>query len=1018
MKPIMVSMQAFGPFAGRQIIDFRELGSKTFFLIHGPTGSGKTSILDGICFALFGDCSGGEREGRQMRSHHADSSTLTEVSFDFALGPERYRVRRVPEQMRKAIHGGGEVKQVQKAELWRIDVVDGKENEQPLTSGWTKVTEAIVGLLGFESQQFRQVIMLPQGKFFEFLKSNSQEREKILQALFGTEIYKRIEEALKLSANTVSREAEKVSTQRRTLMDQAQVENEGALEARRQQQADDLKSRRGAEQVAASAAQAAEKTLVEARRVSDRFAEFDKASIAFQTLHGEQPLWAGRLAQLACARRAESIRPYEVALIELGKHVNDEAGRGEKLATELVVTIEAARIAAAALDREGLRAPEIEKAVARIAELGVLVGKVAALATTRAEHIAADAESIRAATAVQTGQQGLKVATAALQKLATDVQDGRVHAAGVEGLRATQAKLKMQFEQASVLAARIQELAALATQVSARRASLNTVGISVLDARKKRDETRQAWIAGQAARLAHELVDGQACPVCGAHEHPVTATSSIALVVDNMLQAAEHALGAAETAQRAAMQTLADGQQAASLLEARIADIKVTLGESPASPAQLKAQADAGQAALTRAELAAKALPTLLAAFPAAELAVNAAEGAVKVAETAALQAQGKLHQIAGQLIEREAGVPADLGDPKALQSARVAAEKTRDVLRQAFDAATAIATQANSKLTETRTRADASEQTKARLVAQQREKVAELSELLTAVGFVDAEAYRSAWLDDAAVATLDAGIRTFEKSLAACSDRQTRALTETRNLIRPDLAGILAIHDAARALQLTTSNAVRDEIAALAATTDFSRSLRQMSGAFQELEARYAVLKQVADVAGGANAHRMSFQRYVLATLLEEVLAATTLRLRIMSRGRYEIRRKIEPVDQRVAAGLDLETFDQYTGTTRPVNTLSGGESFLASLALALGLSDVVQSYAGGIRLDAIFVDEGFGTLDPEALDVAVRALKDLQNAGRMVGIISHVAELKEWIDARLELKATQNGSVATFVQ
>ena len=160
-----------------------------------------------------------------------------------------------------------------------------------------------------------------------------------------------------------------------------------------------------------------------------------------------------------------------------------------------------------------------------------------------------------------------------------------------------------------------------------------------------------------------------------------------------------------------------------------------------------------------------------------------------------------------------------------------------------------------------------------------------------------------------------------------------------------------------------------------------------------------------------------MSFQRYVLSTLLEEVLAATTQRLQVMSKGRYELRRAITTADKRAAAGLDLEAYDQYTGTVRPVTTLSGGESFLTSLALALGLSDVVQSYAGGIRLDAIFVDEGFGTLDTEALDFAIRALKDLQQAGRMVGIISHVTELREWIDARLEVKAGAAGSVAEFV-
>ena len=1018
MKPLVVEMQAFGPFADRQVIDFRELGSKTFFLIHGPTGSGKTSILDGICFALFGDSSGGEREGRHLRSHHADSDTLTQVSFDFALGADRYRVRRVPEQMRKSRRGGGETRQLQAAELWRVETVDGKDIEQPLASGWSKVTEAVVGLLGFQSQQFRQVIMLPQGKFFEFLKSNSQEREKILQALFGTELYKRIEEALKLSAGEVSRAAEKARTQRQTLLDQAKAESEAALELRRQQQADDLKVRQGAEVASTTAALTAEAGLSAARQSADRFVELDKAGAALQTLLADQPAWAARRAKSANAHQAAVISPYEAAVAELARQVIEEGERAGKLATELAAAAAARSAADAALERERARAPDVDRAITRLAELDALVQRVASLAEMRIAHAAANAGSLAAVAALQTAQAALKTASDAHLKLDTDVQNHRLQAAGVDGHRQAHAQLKARHEQATALAARVRELALSTRAADAAQSAHKTVESAVSEARKRRNEVHQAWGTGQAARLARELVDGDPCPVCGAHEHPAPAHAEGALVLDETLKAAEDALAKADAAVRVAEQRLAAERQAASVLEARVAENRAALGSAADVPAtQLKAEADAAQARLAVAQAAATALSTLQASLPGAELAVNAADAAAKAADSVARQAQAKLQQTLGQLTEREAGVPADLADPRALQAARAATEQTREALKQALAKATTAASQAAEKLAETRAQAEANDQSTARLASQHIEKAADLDQRLKVAGFADADVFRAARLDDAKIAALDASIRDFEACTVAAAERHARATADTRDLVRPDLPNLVATHEAAKAAQLTASNSVRDAVAALGTTNALAQSLRQMAESYAALEARYAVVKKVAEVATGSNPQRMSFQRYVLATLLEEVLAATTVRLRVMSRSRYEMRRKVEPVDARAHAGLDLEVFDHYTGTTRPVSTLSGGESFLASLALALGLSDVVQSYAGGIRLDAIFVDEGFGTLDPEALDFAIRALKDLQQSGRLVGIISHVAELKEWIDARLELKSTQTGSVAAFV-
>ncbi len=1017
MKPILLEMQAFGPFAKQQVIDFRELGDKTFFLIHGPTGSGKTSILDGICFALFGDSSGGERDGRQMRSHHADADTVTTVSFDFALGADRYRVRRTPDQMRKAKRGGGETKQLQKADLLKVTGEVGAEVEEPLESGWSKVTEAVVARLGFQSQQFRQVIMLPQGRFSEFLKSNSSEREKILQTLFGTELYKRIEDALKRSADEIAKEAASVRTRRQTLLDQAAVSDESALEARRQQHDTELAARRVAAQNAESAALVAEKTLAEARRVSDRFEERDKAAQAFEALNQQLPAWKACGTKLARARRAASMRHVETVLAEAVRQLDEETRRGKQLTTALTSAQQAYDGALATLERERLRTPEVEQLITRISQLDALAERVSALAETRTAHASVTAESQRANAAHEAAQRNAKTASATLTKLTAEAQTLRVQVAALPGLRETQTRLKSQHEQAQALAARMQDLTR-ATEATNRCAkALSDAAARLADSRKTRDATRRDWIAGQAARLAHELVDGGPCPVCGALEHPTPAHSGGPVVLDDTLNATDIAVTAAESQHRESEQALNAAKSAGAVLEARIVEIKTTLGAVTQSPADSKAQADAAQVALSKAETDTRTLQALEPKLPFAETAAAAAAAALQATDAQGRLAQERLLQLVGQLREREAGVPADLAEPAKLQSAKAGTEKALAALRQALASATAAASQTERKLTETRTLVGANAASIVRLAAAREQRDTEFKSRLRDAGFADAGAYQAARLDDAAIDALDADCIAFDKSLAAATDRQSRAQADTKDLARPDLAAIIASHDVAKAAQLTCSNTVRDGMAALAMTSDFLRSLTQFASDFKALDERHKVIRQVSDMANGVNSKRMSFQRYVLATLLEEVLAATTVRLRVMSRGRYEMRRKQDASDARAAGGLDLEIFDQYTGTTRSASTLSGGESFLASLALALGLSDVVQSYAGGIRLDAIFVDEGFGTLDPESLDFAIRTLKDLQQAGRMVGIISHVAELKEWIDARLELKASQAGSVAAFV-
>ena len=283
--------------------------------------------------------------------------------------------------------------------------------------------------------------------------------------------------------------------------------------------------------------------------------------------------------------------------------------------------------------------------------------------------------------------------------------------------------------------------------------------------------------------------------------------------------------------------------------------------------------------------------------------------------------------------------------------------------------------------------------------------------------GFADAADFQAACLDAPTLAQLEDEIQRYAGDLQAARTRLQRAQEAAQGLTMPDLEGMEHhLHEVQTALEECSRE--RGGLAEqLDRATGWLADLQQTTREMAQQEARYAVVGRIAEVAEGQNAYRMTFQRFVLAALLDEVLIAASQRLQLMSRGRFDLQRAREHIDRRMAGGLDLVVYDAYTGTTRPVNTLSGGESFLASLSLALGLSDVVQAYAGGVTLQTLFVDEGFGSLDPEALDLAFRALVDLQSGGRLVGIISHVPELKERIEARLEVTPGRGGSTVRFL-
>ncbi|WP_454743077.1 AAA family ATPase [Cupriavidus necator] len=1013
MRPLHLTLQAFGPFAATEQVDFTRLGDQAFFLIHGPTGAGKTTLLDAICFALYGDTSGGERSAQAMRSANAAPGLRTEVTLEFSLGAQRWRVVRSPAQDRPKQRGEGWVTEAAKAQL---DLHDG--------NGWVskagqpgKVSDAIRDLLGFDSAQFRQVIVLPQGRFRELLTASSQARQAILERLFRTELYRRVEELLKAQAAGIRRDAERIGIQREEALRQAGVESAQALTDGIAALQAELLALHEQEQGARTALAAAQTTLGAAEQVAARLQERQQAQAAHAALLARQPSIEDERARLHAAQRAARVRP---ALQQWQTAQRDQAAAGAALAQageQAARTAQQAEQAAAALQAETARADEHQAAQRRVSQLEAMLPRAQQLGALRAALQAAEGKQAATATARERATAQL----AARQADAVAAEAALAHAQlAAAQAQATQLQLAALQERARQFS-RHAQAAAVLTAAMHQAADTEAAAQQALRARDRSRatlaEAESLWRAGQAARLAASLALGDACPVCGSTAHPTPAQHVAAPLSDEALeQARQAALEAESQAVRCAGQHQA-AQAAIAQARERLDEIAQALGDASEEAArQLKMDIAALEAALAEGKRAAASVAQREAAIVATRSARDAAEAASRDAAAAAEAAAQALARCQGEWQAASAQVPEDSRDPAALAEALRQVQATQATLERALSAAQAAERQAAADAAGAKAALASAGQAQSQAATRLADADSALAQALAQEGFADVPAHAAASLPDDTMQAIDATLRAFDAQLAAATDRRERAEAAAQSLDAPDLDALREAREAAAAAVEALVRQQADRGRSRDALQQCHQRLQQLDAQGRDIEARFAVLGRLAEVANGNNPRRMTFQRFVLATLLDEVLEAASARLLAMSRGRYVLQRVREQGDQRSAGGLDIEVFDYDTGAARPANTLSGGEGFLASLSLALGLADVVQSRAGGIQLDTLFVDEGFGTLDPESLDFAIRTLLDLQQAGRLVGIISHVTELRERIDVRLEVRPGVGGSRAVL--
>lgn len=1016
MKPEILTICAFGPYRKKVCLDFSILSEQPFFLIHGATGAGKTSIFDAICYALYGEAATEARTPRMLRNREAGPEVDTYVDLTFCVRDTHWHIRRNPEYMRKAKRGTGLARQAPEVVLERLE--DGRVMES-----WTRdgeVQARIVRLLGFQCKQFRQVVLLPQGEFRRFLMADTSARKEIMKVLFNTEIYQKLEDKLKEKAAEVSKSYDGIAEKQRLYLAEANAKDEAefaALLAAREQQAAALAKQTAALQ---SRKEACEKERDAARDTMAKFTQADKVAEELQKWERIVPEDEEVKAMLDRADRAAALmdlaNQLQVARQDAAKREQDLEAlkqQGKKLATaykqaeERFVMVQQQKPAHAA-ERE---------------ELIVLQGllKVA----RELEQAKKDASAKQAAS-----EKGQQEAASAKQRLLAAEQDLKAEQQQAEALQKEALNVDaLKLRQQNLLAEQEKAAAAARSETLVREAA---AGYEQAEQAAKKAETewqaaraelahlRELAKEARAVLLAEHLEEGEPCPVCGATHHPKLAEAVTKVVTDKMLKAKEADVSSFEKRHQAAAARAQEksGQLAAARAQAE-ALVKQLAGREPA---ELAAELAKVKTALQGAQEAAARYGSLMKAIERrqqeqAQLHEKAAaleqKAAASAAEAAAAKAlvQDKQAQLAGKELPAE---PQELAHQyqqreaswQAAEKAAVAAEQDYHSLDTRYHAAQSAWKTKREELLRSQEQAAALQQSFAGRLVQ--------------AGFADEAAYEAAlqgsWRASDYRDKVRRELLSHEQALHTARTNLDNCQKTIEKLEKPDLA---AAEDAASAAQAAWQQALRESSAAETVLRSWQKrqkdldALREQSG---ELTQTYARITGLSELASGKTGSRVSFQTYVLHSLLDDVMEMANQRLLIMSRGQYELH-----AGQRQRAnqqgGLDMEIFDHYSGYARPLATLSGGESFLASLALALGLADVVQACAGGVRLDTMFIDEGFGTLDSETLDVALKALFELQKSGRLIGIISHVEELRSRIPARLEVTKTKSGgSTAHF--
>jgi exonuclease SbcC len=1017
VKPLKLFITAFGPYAATEVVDFRRAVDAGLFGIYGPTGSGKSSIFSAMAFALFGEGARHEQPTTSMRSGHAAAQTLTEVAFLFELGGKRYFVRRQPEQKRPRLRGDGETAHVHTAYLF--DVTDIDVDDVSVNNCGTMLAEKRVGvvnerireLLGYDVEQFRQIVLLPQGQFERFLASDSKARLEILRGLFDVSLYERMTELLK------ERAAEARTTYQQGMsLHVQQLTNAGFASTDDLTSAIDAAEGRCAEldtgaATADATRAAAATTLGNGEALQKCFDEASAAATALKVLQGRQT-------------DIDALREHHTAA-GCAEQLVDRDDAVTRAVTALTATKEAETIA---VRRVTETAAAEAKAQGTLAELKAKVGEIDALKQQLSEldryaTVLTDAADLKAQadkaegllasarTPAATARQQAERATQALvtHRAAVD----RAHANQNERVRLTADRDRVQRQ-----ARHAREVERAGAALDTAEGLLTKAQTKVVDARLHRSTLESAvhdrqveFIAGQARLLAENLESGSPCPVCGSAEHPKPAHGG---EPDTGLEAAwrdaqiafDHAATDAQTAE-------SEFSAARSVREERKTFLQA-LDAPEGSAADLEGEAlrmgkavEALGAVVDVASLLDQT-GTLEGNVTTADVERSKKADAEQSAETAAALARQSYN-------DHIAAVPDSLRDAAAISLRRRTVSTQIDKRQQEIQTAQDACTQSSAD----RAGAESDRTGAAKRATECGQDIANARTAYATrrdeLGLTD-EQYQAAKVNIANIAIMLEQLDAFRENLTRAHSRFEDTSAAIAERERPNLELLRVDRDAAQAAAATATRAAADERAGCNQLTQLLESLREQMDRLALLNEQSGPLRAMAEAFEGRNAMNITLETYAVGAMFDQVLEAANLRFAPMSQGRYWLERDVQTVGGRRKRGLDIRVHDIQTGRAREVSTLSGGETFIAALSLALGLSDIVEMSHGAIRLDTIFIDEGFGSLDSDGdggtLDQVLQVLQDIVGQNRAVGLISHVPLVQQAVPNGFTVIKTPSGS------